>query len=93
MIKDTDALLGAVPAQWMPENQNPNVAYRINEQTGERTPLAGATAEEPKKKRGRPRKDAAVEAPEPEAIVEMPVHEDAPVPLSDEEVALLAEES
>jgi hypothetical protein len=85
-IKDTDTLLGPIPEQWKPENQNPNVAYIEDMQTGVRTPLATPQAEEtvvedekPKRKGGRPKKVVEpVEevAPTEEPVEEMPVQVD-----------------
>lgn len=52
-----------IPAQDLPENQDPGTAYVLNEQTGERTPLAVPTpeVEDEKPKRGRPKKKAESE--------------------------------
>jgi hypothetical protein len=88
-VKDTDTLLGPIPEQWKPENQNPNVAYVEDMQTGVRTPLAVPEAEaiieddeKPKRKGGRPKK--AVEEPVEEAApVEEPV-EETPVQVDEE---------
>ena len=55
------------PAQELPENQDPTVAYILDEQTGTRVPLPGgpltvtrAVSDEvtpPRKKRGRPKRE------------------------------------
>lgn len=71
-VKDTDMLQGPVPEQWKPENQDPSVAYTVDEMTGIRTPLVAEDA--PKKKgRGKKEEPEAIEPvvePEPEPVVE-----------------------
>ena len=59
-----------VPVQELPENQAPEVAYNLIEQTGEKVPLeipvieAEPAEEKPAKRRGRkPRQDAPADAP------------------------------
>lgn len=63
------------PVQELPENQDPGVAFVLNEQTGVRVPLKAA----PKPKRAR-KKPADVVAP-----VEVPVEAPAPEHLADED--------
>lgn len=43
-IKDSDVLLHGAPAQWLPENQDPSVAFVVDEVTGETSDLPGYVA-------------------------------------------------
>lgn len=63
-------LLGPVPEAWKPENQDPEVAYTVDEMTGIRTPLV--VDEAPKK--------AVEPEPEPEAIESEDLTEPEPEP-------------
>ena len=77
-FKDTDLIQGPVPEQWKPENQNPQVAYVVDEVTGNLTPLdvPAPVVEEPKPKATRAKKAPKVEEPV-EAVEEPAVEEPA----------------
>lgn len=81
-VKDTDLLQGPVPEQWKPENQDPSVAYTVDEMTGIRTPLVIGEPEEPV---AEPEAVVAEPEPEPEPVAEEVPAEPEPEDLTEPE--------
>jgi hypothetical protein len=79
-VKDTDMLQGPVPEAWKPENQDPEVAFTVDEMTGIRTPLVAET-----KKKGKKAAEPEATEPEPEPEAEPEAVEPEPEPEAEKE--------